>query len=178
MIRRKMWATATFCLAIAGVAQAQTGIAPKATLGKPQPDSPGYVARGASPNPGYPSFVPRNYTAPTPPKYASTAAQPALLPVPGDAASMSMDARPAATLGAVPAVGETMFAIDTVAPTAAAPVMTIPAAASPGTGTPVTGTPINGATMGCGTPTGCGTLGGCAPYLDSTCGSMPTCWFS
>ena len=170
MIRRKMWATATFCLAIAGAAQAQTDTAPKATLGKPQAESPGYVARGASPNPGYPSFVPRNYTAPTPPTYAAPATQPALLPVAGaptSAASMlpmTLDGKPAATLS-LPSAGESTFAIDTITSTPA-PVMTIPAS-----GTPAVVTPVPGAPTGCG-PTGC------APYLDTTCTPMPTCWFS
>ena len=35
MIRRKIWATATCCLALAGAAKAQTNSAPKATLGAP-----------------------------------------------------------------------------------------------------------------------------------------------
>ena len=67
MIRRKIWATATFCLAVAGAAHAQSG--PKATLGKPG----GYIARGAAPTPapGYPQYVPRNYVAPNPPTYAA-----------------------------------------------------------------------------------------------------------
>jgi len=169
MIRRKMWATATFCLAIAGIAQAQT-TAPQATLGKPQPDSPGYVARGASPNPGYPSFVPRNYTAPPAPTYAAPAAQPA----PASGASMlpmTLDAKPAATLGTLPSAGESTFAIDTIT-SAPAPVMTIPASG------PVTGPVVPGVPNGCGAPNGCGTTTGCAPYLDSACAPMPTCWFS
>ncbi|HVK12310.1 MAG TPA: hypothetical protein VM597_26390, partial [Gemmataceae bacterium] len=80
MIRRKIWATATCCLAVAGAARADE--APKASLGKPQAAAtlgapqappPGTVFRGSAPpmNPGYPKYVPRNYTVPTPPTYAS-----------------------------------------------------------------------------------------------------------
>jgi Putative beta barrel porin-7 (BBP7) len=175
MIRRKIWATATCCLAIAAAAKAQTG-APKATLGAPQPDSPGYVARGAAPNPGYPTFVPRNYVAPTPPTYAAPPA-PGLLPASADpkppmapppanfadspaAKLVPTDVKPPATLGPVASVVEnSAFAVDTVPPT------------PPATATPAVTSPIFGAPMGCG-PTGC------APYLDETCGAMPTCWFS
>jgi hypothetical protein len=70
MIRRKIWATATFCLAVAGVARAQTGPTPKATLAPPTKDT-AYVARGVAPNPGYPKFIPRNYVAPSPPGYSA-----------------------------------------------------------------------------------------------------------
>src|SRR5262245_7016987 len=145
MIRRKMWATATCCLAIVAAAKAQSS-APKAMLGAPQSDSPGYVARGAAPNPGYPSFVPRNYVAPTPPTYAAPAA-PALLPSSADpkppmapppstfadpqaAKLVPMDVKPLATLGPVASVVEnSAFAVDTVPATP--PATTAPALASP-----------------------------------------------
>lgn len=69
MIRRKLWATMTVCLALAGAGRAQTDTPAKASLGKPQAgNAPGYVARGAAPTfvPGAPMPAP-TYTAPTQP---------------------------------------------------------------------------------------------------------------
>src|SRR5262249_38147292 len=113
---------------------------------------------------------------PTPPTYAAPPA-PALLPPSADstppmspppstfadgkpARLAPMDIKPPATLGPVASVVEnSAFAVDTVP--AAPPTTTSPAMASP----------ITGAPGGCG-PTGC------APYLDETCGAVPSCWFS
>lgn len=74
MIRRKIWATATCCLALAAAARAQTGSTPAAN-----PQSPGYIARGAAPTPG-PRFVPRTYTAPSTPTYGTQPAAPVVAP--------------------------------------------------------------------------------------------------
>ncbi len=98
MNRRKLWAwaTATCCLAFAGAAQARDR---PATLGKPQPATlgkpipgEGFVARGVAPNPGYPRYIPRDYTAPNPPTYATNGPAPALeTPLPGGFAADSAD---------------------------------------------------------------------------------------
>lgn len=80
MIRRKIWATATCLLAVAGAVRAQDP-SPKATLGKPvaaatlgKPQADGMVTRGVAPNPGYPQYVPRNYTQPSLPGYGPSPA--------------------------------------------------------------------------------------------------------
>ncbi|WP_040891851.1 BBP7 family outer membrane beta-barrel protein [Zavarzinella formosa] len=87
MIRRKMWATMTCCLALAGTGQAQTDTPAKASLGKPQsgPATPGYVARGAAPTyapgypPGYPAPAP-TYSAPVAPTGGVPGYGPAYVP--------------------------------------------------------------------------------------------------
>jgi len=119
MIRRKIWATATCCLALAGAARAQTSSTPKATIGVAPVYAPAYFARGAAPNPGYRKFVPRNYTAPTPPTYAAPVAN--LGP---------------ATSGAVSEPAE-LFAIDAVAEVADPPKSTTPT--TPAAPAPVAG---------------------------------------
>jgi len=108
MIRRKIWATATFCLAVAGAAHGQSGPAPKATLG-----NPGYIARGAAPAaaPGYPQYVPRNYVAPTPPTYAPPTPN---LPTATPAMMTTEPVPPPAPLavGQIPADDTVLFAAD------------------------------------------------------------------
>lgn len=111
MIRRKIWATATCCLAVAGTARAED--APKAatlgkpqaaaTLGVPQP-TPGFVARGVAPNPGYPRYVPRNYAPPAPPGSAG-GPPPALdvAPTGGFASDMAEQAPPSSPPMPMPA---------------------------------------------------------------------------
>lgn len=129
MIRRKIWATATFCLAVAGAAQAQTGGAQKATLG-----DPGYIARGASPS--YPQYVPRSYTAPVAPTYA--------VPTPNLPTATPLMAQPtpppAPIMVGVPAAPESsvQFAADMVpmVPTAG-PLPGVPTVPAPGTTTPM-----------------------------------------
>jgi hypothetical protein len=167
MIRRKIWATATCCLAVAGAVRAED--APKATLGKPQaaatlgvpqPTAPGTVFRGAAPpaTPGYPKYVPRNYTAPIPTTGYS---------------------------GGVPAALEVSstggFASEMVDPPAGPnPPMQMPAGAANPMGTapaPMTTGPVP---LGTGAPT----VVTSAPYLDGMAGGYgmpaagPTVWIA
>ena len=158
MIRRKIWATATCCLAVAGAVRAED--APKATLGKPQaaatlgapqPTAPGTVFRGAAPpmNPGYPKYVPRNYTVPTPTPGYSGGTPPALeVSSTGGFASETVD--PPA--GPNPPMQMPTGATGTAVPTATAPLTTAPLGS--GAPTVVTGTPyLDGAMGGYGMPT-------------------------
>ncbi len=71
MIRRKIWATATCCLAVAGAARAQTGSTQPANPALLGAQIPGYSSRGPAMNPGYPRFIPRNYSPPTPTSYGT-----------------------------------------------------------------------------------------------------------
>lgn len=176
MIRRKIWATATFCMAIAGASQAQSGSTPKASLGLPKSEAPAYLARGVAPNAGYPTYVPRNYVSPTPPGYSA----PANL---GQASS-----------GAVSSPVE-LFAIDAVVPPAVGPSpMAVPApmpmTAGPATmGPPPTlvnpGMPMPGMEMQSPMPGSYingGPMVGGAPYLDGmndyVDGAVPNVWLS
>jgi hypothetical protein len=195
MIRRKIWATATFCLAVAGTAQAQTGSGEKATLGQP-----GYIARGAAPTPGYPMYVPRGYVAPTPPTYAPpTPNLPTNTPM-----MMTEPVAPPAPLPVVetPADDSVLFAADQepkTSPAAPPPMpMTTPMGKStdlkamPGTSMPTPGSPAPMGTVTGGIPVptwplvtgpinggpiidGCG---GVAPFLDGYDGCMPKFWVS
>jgi hypothetical protein len=187
MIRRKIWATATFCLAVAGAAQAQTGPIR-------------YVPRG-----GYVVPTPPTYAAPTPnlttttPMMVEPTPPPAPLPA-----------------GAIPVDDPTVqFAADTVqttpapagptpmAPMAAAPMgpmtpggpNTIPVMprVMPATPMATPGAPMGTVTTGpvvvegSGVPTGPLVAGpvnggpiteyGGTPFLDGTCGG-PSIWLS
>ncbi|HEX3147570.1 MAG TPA: BBP7 family outer membrane beta-barrel protein [Gemmataceae bacterium] len=206
MIRRKIWATATCCLALAGAAQAQTGSTPKASLGAPKTDS--YIARGAAP--GYPQYSPRSYTAPLPPGYAAPQPNLGTSPAPGPmapTAPVQMVEQPAMSQPEVD--GSLTFAADTV-PTLPAPTSPSPIQVNPkgGIGAPMTtpmpmpmSTPM-GAPMGTvpmqmpmgtmaeGIPVPTGPLvsgpinGGPimdtglsgSPFLDSFGGGMPAMW--
>lgn len=133
MIRRKIWATATFCLAVAGAARAQTGSnpalpsAPGATL--PQP---------AASNAGMPRYIPRNYFPPAPLSYGSqptNVAPPAATaaPIPAPPADLfaaendpsSITAAPAAPTPGVAPMGPTPGAT-LIPPPAAAPMPVAP----------------------------------------------------
>lgn len=199
MIRRKIWATATFCLAVAGAAHAQSG--PKATLGQP-----GYIARGAAPAPGYPQYVPRNYVAPTPPTYAA--------PAPGAPVMVGEPVAPPAPLppGAmIVSEGTVLFASEqdpkeigptpmVVDPKKAPPMGTpmgttlpVPMAPKVMPGTPMAtpGTPVPMGTVVEGAPVMTGPLvggpinggpildgyGSGSPFLD-VMGGMPQAWVS
>jgi Putative beta barrel porin-7 (BBP7) len=131
MIRRNLLATATCCLAVAGAAPAQTEAPKAATLGKPQAETPGYVARGAAPNPGYPAgvhgmpvyprYVPREYVVPTPPTYgtpggAKFAADQELAQTDKDKDQEKKDATPAVPMPMPPGPGAS-----TLPPTAMPP---------------------------------------------------------
>jgi hypothetical protein len=106
MIRRKIWATATFCLAVAGAAQAQSGPIR-------------YVPRG-----GYVAPTPPTYAAPTPNLGTAPLTAEPMPPAPPMAAMPgAMPAMPAGTLP----VDDTgiLFAADTVQNTPGAPA-TVP----------------------------------------------------
>ena len=189
MIRRKIWATATCCLALAGAAKAQTGTAPKASLGTPKADS-GYIARGQSP--GYPQYTPRNYLAPTPPGYAAPVANLGTSPAPGPMAPpapLPMVEQPM-MVGEFPVDPGIQFAADTV------PTVPVPVTAAPMPMTPAVmpGTPMGSPMVMEGTPVPTGPLvtgpinGGpivegsfvsSTPFLDGyLSGPMPNVWVS
>ena len=132
MIRRKIWATATCCLALAGAARAQTASAPKANLGTPQPAA-------SAPTPGYPQYIPRTYTVPTPPTYAAPTPNLGTSPAPGPSAPpapLMMSATPTAV--AEPA-SDSVFAADAAFPwpqSGGGGSGTIPTIPAPGTTSP------------------------------------------
>ncbi len=157
MIRRKIWATATFCMAIAGAAQAQSGPALNASLGVPQKEP--FQARGVAPNPGYPTYVPRYYVAPVPRGY-SVPAQPG--PV---------------TSGPLSSPAE-LFAVGADAPPATGPApMPMPIPAGPAVGSPPAG--MNPGMPMPGTYINGGPMVGNAPYLDGYAdGTVPKAWLT
>lgn len=110
MIRRKIWATATFCLAVAGAARAQT---PTTVTVAPISQGSGMMMQGAQPAPGTPRYIPRNYAAPSAISYGSTPAMPAAQAMP----AMSVQAVSPMNHGPVPlgAVAAPVegFAVDT-----------------------------------------------------------------
>jgi Putative beta barrel porin-7 (BBP7) len=164
MIRRKIWASATVCLALAGAAQAQTGTATRADLG----------------NPGYPAFIPRNYVAPTPPGYSAPVASPA---------SSSAISAPAELFAVGTEVGGSTAATPTAPPatpmpmpgTLVSPPMTGPAPMVVEPGTPMT-MPMPGSPMLNGGPI-VDSPSGNAPFLEgiggyNTCDALPCMWIS
>jgi hypothetical protein len=173
MIRRKIWASATCCLALAGIAQAQSGTAPKAALGAPKAD---YTARGAAPNPGYPAYIPRNYVAPTPPGYSAPAASlsPSVagaMPAPAELFAVGADpvVPPGTPAGPMPVTPMPM-------PTGPTPMAVDPGTVMPMPGSAMPGMPINGG------PILSGEMGG-APFLEgmggyNTDSALPTGWVS
>jgi Putative beta barrel porin-7 (BBP7) len=200
MIRRKIWATATCCLALAGAAQAQTGTAPKATLGAPKTDSAGYIARGAAPAPGYPQYTPRSYSIPTPPGYAAPQPNLGMSPAPGPMipqAPLPMVEQPAMSQPEVD--GSLSFAADTVpaspiqvnpkgvagAPMTPPMTMPMPMPMNPPMampmGTVVEGTPVPTGPLVSGPINGGPIMDGGfsgSPFLDSFGGGMPNMWVS
>jgi hypothetical protein len=209
MIRRKIWASATCCLALAAAAQAQSPSAPKATLGAPATADAGNIARGAAPapTPGYPQYIPRNYTVPTPPTYAAPTPNLTTNPVTPPAPLM-VGERPAP--GAQPTGDESFqFAADAAFPwpnagssgAGSVPTIPVPGSAPMGTsppkamptapmGAPVPGTAVPMVVEGAPVMTGPLVAGpinggpildancGSAPFLDSGCGAMPSYWVS
>lgn len=198
MIRRKIWATATVCLALSGAAQAQTGAAPTNTLTTPS----------------YPRYVPRGYVAPTSPTYAAPAqptmtgapmmaepvAPPAPLPIgqtlPADAPILfaaEQDPKTTPTgpapmpMGAptppMPMAPMPMGKADSSLPTPMAPkVMPGAPMATPGVpmGTVVEGAPVMTGPLVSGPINGGPIVEGCSgtPFLDGFDGGMPQFWVS
>lgn len=169
MIRRKIWATAT-CLAVAGAAQAQTGLGQRPA----------------------PVFVPRNYVAPTAPGYSALPPGPppqAAAPVassgvvsgpaelfavgtdtPTAAAPAPMPMAPGAAPMAPPALGPAPMVVDpgaaTPMPMAAGP-MVIDGGAGAVAGSPV----VEGGLPGAGPALNGGPITS-APYLDGMAGGF------
>jgi hypothetical protein len=195
MIRRKIWATATCCLALAGAAQAQTTSAPKATA-----------------TPGYPKYVPRNYTVPTAPTYAAPAPNLGANPAAGPSAPPAPLAATEQPMAVGQPAGDSsfQFAADAVEgafpfPQSGGGSGSVPTVPPPGTPSPMTQTPPKvmpgmpmGSPMGTpmmaeGTPVMTGPLvagpinggpiveecSGGTPFLDGVMGGqMPNMWVS
>ena len=171
MIRRKMWATMTCCLALAGVARSEGEPTAKASLGKPQtaPGVAGIVARGAAPTEtvGYPANYPipgPTYSVPTPslggvPVYLPTMSSPRFAPAPNMPQYVAPGANPVGFASMQAPVAAPMQMPLNTNPMGAAPMGAVPTGPSPspmGAPPAITTQPMQGGpgTYGYGQPTG------------------------